>query len=124
MARYRKSPVMKTPKATKPKLISAKVKHVLAGSSSSDSSSSDESQGKQTFYEVECIVAKRVKDGRKEYLLKWKNFEESQNTWEPEQNLECPKLIKEFEAREETKRKQTPVKRNNLKRSAKKITLK
>ncbi|XP_063700339.1 heterochromatin protein 1-like [Culicoides brevitarsis] len=62
-------------------------------SDSNPSGSEDESED----YVVEKIVNRRVNKGKVEYLLKWKGYDESQNTWEPKENLECPELIKEFE---------------------------
>ena len=48
-------------------------------------------------YEVEAIVAKRRKKGRTEYLVNWKGYEKSDNTWEPTENLHCPEKVIEFE---------------------------
>ena len=48
-------------------------------------------------FTVEKIVKKRVVDGRVEYFLKWAGYPETENTWEPHDNLDCEDLIEAFE---------------------------
>lgn len=58
-------------------------------------------------YEVEKILEKRVvKKGKIEYLVKWKNFEDSADyTWEPTNNLEAVRdLVDSFEKDLEAKK--------------------
>merc|ERR1712107_831225 len=54
-------------------------------------------------YEVESVVSKReTEEGKVEYLVKWKGYDASDNTWEPIDNLESSQeLIDEFEGRTE-----------------------
>ena len=57
-------------------------------------------------YVVEKVVDKRVDTkGSVEYLLKWKGYDDADNTWEPSDNLDCKELIQEFEAERANKKK-------------------
>jgi len=75
-------------------------------SSNSDAGSDAEPEEE---YTVEKILDKRIRGGKTEYLIKWEGYPDSENTWEPEDNLDCPDLISAFE--EKTKQKKEEKKR-------------
>lgn len=62
-----------------------------------DNKPSESESSEEEEYVVEKIVDRRERKGKVEYLLKWKGYDSSANTWEPRENLECPELIKAFE---------------------------
>jgi hypothetical protein len=52
------------------------------------------------LYKVEAIVSKKSIKGQTHYLIKWKNYPSSQNTWEPIKHLENVKwMVDEFNKR-------------------------
>lgn len=52
------------------------------------SSDSNKSESEEEEYEVERIVATRFVKKKQQYLVKWVNYDEQWNTWEPMENLE------------------------------------
>ncbi len=38
-------------------------------------------------FEVEKILKTRIKNGKKEYFIKWKGYPSSMNSWIPDENL-------------------------------------
>jgi hypothetical protein len=50
-------------------------------------------------FEVEMIVADRVWHGKRQFLLKWKNYDTANNTWENEADLHCESLLAEYLSR-------------------------
>ncbi|XP_031639382.1 chromobox protein homolog 3-like [Contarinia nasturtii] len=47
-------------------------------------------------YIVENIIKRRFKNGKVQYYLKWFGYPPSENTWEPEEHLNCPDLLNDF----------------------------
>ena len=62
-------------------------------------------QKEEEIFKVEKIVGKRVDKGRILYHLKWEGYSDSENTWEPKENLDCDDLISAYE---KMSKKQTP----------------
>ncbi|KAG5342123.1 CBX5 protein, partial [Acromyrmex charruanus] len=62
-----------------------------------DEENSGEEKEISKEFEVERIIEVRFKkNGTKEFLIRWKGFSVSDDTWEPERNLNCPELIAKF----------------------------
>jgi chromobox protein 1 len=56
------------------------------------------SQGySEDIYTVERIVGKRVYKGKVQYLIKWENYDDAENTWENQDNVFCDDLVAEYE---------------------------
>jgi len=69
--------------------------HAFRASSGSKAASKGEGKGKATGeYVVEAVKGVRVKAGRRQYEVKWKDFGET--TWEPVAHLEDNKCLHEF----------------------------
>lgn len=56
----------------------------------------EEAKKKGGEYEVESIVDKKKTKNGVKYLIRWKGWDSSSDTWETEDNLNCPELIKAF----------------------------
>ncbi|XP_014498834.1 chromo domain-containing protein LHP1 isoform X1 [Vigna radiata var. radiata] len=62
------------------------------------------------FYEIETIRRRRIRKGQLQYLIKWRGWPETANTWEPLENLQSvPDLLRAFEEDSFRKRKRKHV---------------
>lgn len=61
-----------------------------------------DSAGEEDAYEVETIVTERKRKGTIEYYVKWKGYSSEENTWEPEDNLNCPEILAAYKANKAT----------------------
>lgn len=80
-----------------------------ANSEKNNSQGQEEGAEDEEEYVVEAIRKWRydLEEKRREYLVKWAGYKESENTWEPEEYLHCPAILEEFKkslSKEESKR--------------------
>uniref|UniRef100_A0A8P4KPT9 Chromo domain-containing protein n=1 Tax=Dicentrarchus labrax TaxID=13489 RepID=A0A8P4KPT9_DICLA len=52
-------------------------------------------------FDAECILSKRPRKGKFEYLVKWRGWSSKHNSWEPEENILDPRLLAAFHKREQ-----------------------
>jgi len=57
-------------------------------------------------FTVERILDKRIRNNKVEYLIKWEGYPDTENTWEPQENLDCPDIISAYEDRSEKKKEE------------------
>ncbi|XP_077475260.1 chromobox protein homolog 2 [Stigmatopora argus] len=58
--------------------------------------------GEQVF-DAECILNKRLRKGKLEFLIKWRGWSSKHNSWEPQENILDPRLLAAFNKKEQEK---------------------
>jgi hypothetical protein len=80
----------------KPKMPSTNVATQSKPSLDTTTESHEELPEDEESYAVEKIVDRKTIDGTVHYLIKWKNYDASENSWIPEESIDCPDMVKKF----------------------------
>ena len=67
----------------------------------------------EKLYNVEAIRRKKKIRNKWHYLIKWVDYPENQNTWEPKEYILCSELLEDFEKRWKEKQKIKKEKKKN-----------
>eukprot|EP00559_Dactyliosolen_fragilissimus_P006172 CAMPEP_0184870614 /NCGR_PEP_ID=MMETSP0580-20130426/38140_1 /TAXON_ID=1118495 /ORGANISM="Dactyliosolen fragilissimus" /LENGTH=1203 /DNA_ID=CAMNT_0027372785 /DNA_START=128 /DNA_END=3740 /DNA_ORIENTATION=- len=67
------------------------------------------------YWEVEKVVGRRKRNGSIEYLIRWKGCPDSQNTWEPSENL-CDTAMDEAKIYENEERRKRRIREESEKK--------
>jgi len=69
--------------------------------------------GEDDVFFVEKILRMKTVKGKRVFYIKWKGFPDSDNTWEPEEHLDCEEILAQFlkgnQATHSSKRKSSDV---------------
>ena len=77
-----------------------------------------------TSYEVEMIVDKRIRRGEVQYMVKWRGFDDSENTWETANDIIDQGFAGQIETYENAgaPKKRNGTSKRRSRRSSKKVT--
>ncbi|CAG02234.1 unnamed protein product, partial [Tetraodon nigroviridis] len=69
--------------------------------------------GEQVF-DAECILNKRLRKGKLEFLVKWRGWSAKHNSWEPQENILDPRLLAAFNKNIRTRDHPVPQKKAQI----------
>jgi hypothetical protein len=96
--------IIDMPPKKKPPVPAAPLKAQGAGGRKRTPTSAFDAAAGDDVYEPEKVIAQRLAKGITQYQVKWKNYENKDNTWEPIKHLAgCEDMIAEFKEREKTR---------------------
>lgn len=74
----------------------AQIKQLQCGQNQRQQHNTNDPGTASDIYEVERIVSHKMKNKKRYFLIQWKGFDKTGNTWEPESNLLCPGILQNF----------------------------
>lgn len=79
------------------KTSQAKIKQLMATTCSQNVQKTvDSDEESEAEYEVAAILDHNIKRNKRLFLIRWKNFSPTHDSWEKEDNLNCPKILKNY----------------------------
>jgi hypothetical protein len=72
----------------------------MAGIDAENPSGKKEEQEEEEEFKIESVIGERVRDGRTQFLLRWRSFDPPESTWGFDKETNCSELIYEFRLRE------------------------
>lgn len=85
-----------SPKKAKPSTSTAKAKSKEAENKSKKDDSKAKKKGKEERYEVEEILDHKFEDNVKYFLIRWKGYDSSVDSWESQYSISCPALLAKY----------------------------
>lgn len=83
----------------KSNVLEARLKQAECGIRRNERYTKENNQDKENDdndFEVEQILNHKKKKGKLYFLVRWKGFEPDDDSWEPEANLNCEKILKNY----------------------------
>lgn len=75
------------------KILSARVKQIQTGIKERDNHNENIGDG---VYEVEKIIDDEMRGKKRYFLVRWVGYGPKDDTWEKEENLSCPNILKKY----------------------------
>lgn len=79
-------------------ILEARNKQLQRGLDQRKSANGNDNDADTDEYEVEKLIGHKMKNGVRFYLVRWKGYTDEDDTWERESNLNCPEILKSYNA--------------------------
>lgn len=72
------------------------LKNSITQQKTADELSNPENINHDQVYEVECLLDERMVRKKQQYLVRWKGYDASHDSWVKESDLNCPSILKKY----------------------------